>query len=316
MPRIPRTRPTLQAIRVVAATALGSGDILVEPVETGVSTFVYRLTRGGETFYLRVLPEVGASFAPEAAAHEMLCRQGVRVPEVLYWEELNPEVERSVMVTTEIKGLPLAHIRVGRELPEILRAAGRDLALLNLVPVEDFGWVDRGDPSRGDLAADLPSEREFMLADLDLSLNSLEGGTLPPGQTDTIRAIITAQSSLFDAAHGSLAHGDFDLTHIYHQDGHYTGIIDLGEIRGTGPYYDLGHFRFHDGEAQPETTLPYLQAGYQEVTPLPPDADRRIALASLLIGTRFLARTQSRLTRHSRRHAVAAIARDSAFLAV
>jgi hypothetical protein len=45
----------------------------------------------------------------------------------------------------------------------------------------------------------------------------------------------------------AMPYGDLDLTHIYCQDGHYTGIIDLGEIRGTGPYYDLGHFRFHDG---------------------------------------------------------------------
>lgn len=310
-----RTRPALPSIRVVAATALGSGDILVEPVEEGVSTYVYRLTRGQEVFYLRVLPEVGASFAPEAAAHAILFRQGVQVSEVIYWEERNLEVKRSVMVTTEIKGLPLAHSLVGEGLPEILRAAGRDLAVLNLVPVDGFGWVERGDASGDHLAADLPTEREFMLADLDLSLSFLEAGALPPGQTKAIRAIITGQSSLLDAAHGTLAHGDFDLTHIYYQDGLYTGIIDLGEIRGTGPYYDLGHFRFHDGEAQPETTLPYLLAGYQEVTPLPSDADRRIALASLLIGTRFLARTQSRLSRHSHRHAAAAIARDLAFLA-
>jgi aminoglycoside phosphotransferase (APT) family kinase protein len=94
---------------------------------------------------------------------------------------------------------------------------------------------------------------------------------------------VRVEASLLDARHAHLAHGDLDLTHIYCQHGQYTGIIDLGEIQGTGPYYDLGHFRFHDGEHVSTIALPDVQVGYQEITPLPVDADRRIALASLLI---------------------------------
>lgn len=211
-------QPDTHIIRSIAAAALG-GSIVVDLVEEGVSTQVYRLGRGAETFYLRVLPEVGATFAPEAHAHTLLRRQGVRVPEVVYWEE------------------------------------------------------------RG-----------------------------------SILDIVRDNAALLDSPHAYLAHGDFDATHIYCQDGRYTGIIDLGEIRGTGPFYDLGHFRFHDGETVQRQLLPYLLDGYREVTPLPSDIDRRIAFNSLLIGVHFLGRTHTRLARHSREHAVIAIERDLEFL--
>ncbi len=76
----------------------------VERVEEGVSTYVYRIYRGHELFYLRVLPEVNASFAPEVYVHEMLRAKNVKVPEVVYFEHYNEAVQRSVMVTTRERG--------------------------------------------------------------------------------------------------------------------------------------------------------------------------------------------------------------------
>jgi len=45
-----RTRPDTHFIQTVATAALGAGDIVVEPVEEGVSTYVYRLLRGADVF--------------------------------------------------------------------------------------------------------------------------------------------------------------------------------------------------------------------------------------------------------------------------
>ena len=305
------TRPATQLINDVATAILGAA-LVVESVADGVSTYVYRLRRGAEAFYLRVLPEEGSTFAPEVAAHTILRRQGVQVPEVLYWEDCNQAVGRSVMMTTEIKGTAIGRSDVGAELPDILRAAGRDVALLNQVPVESFGWIKRDLPADLALRGELPTERAFLLASFEHSLSTLQLHIGSSGQIEKIRDIVRSEAPLLDAMHAHLAHGDLDLTHMYCQDGKYTGIIDLGEIRGTGPYYDLGHFRFHDGELLDTTALPYLVEGYQEITPLPSDADQRIALASLLIGVHFFARTHSRLAKHNYRHAVAAIARDVA----
>src|SRR5215469_12778632 len=97
-----RIRPTTRLIQNVVTAILGAA-LVVESMAEGVSTYVYRLRRGAEVFYLRVLPEEGATFAPEVEAHTILFRQGVQVPEVLYWEDHNSAIGRSVMITTEIK---------------------------------------------------------------------------------------------------------------------------------------------------------------------------------------------------------------------
>ncbi len=96
-------------------------------------------------------------------------------------------------------------------------------------------------------------------------------------------------SWLDDGEQAWLAHGDFDATHIYQERGHYTGIIDFGEIRGTHSLYDLGHFRMRDGETLPNLVLPHLIEGYRKVATLPPDHEKRVSFYSLLIATRTLA---------------------------
>jgi hypothetical protein len=90
------TRPTTRLVEIVAAATLG-GDVVVEPVREGGSTYVYRLVRGADIFYLRILPEDGANFAPEATAHAILRRLGVCVPEVVYWDDRNQVVGRGVI---------------------------------------------------------------------------------------------------------------------------------------------------------------------------------------------------------------------------
>jgi aminoglycoside phosphotransferase (APT) family kinase protein len=308
-------RPDSSIIESIATTALGGNISAIEPVLEGRSTYVYRLVRGAEAFYARVLPEAGASFAPEAAAHTMLRRQGVRVPDVVFWEELNSQVDRSVMITTAITGQAITESAAPHKLGEVLRAAGHDLALLNQLPVDGFGWIKRDIPADSALRADLPTESAFMLAELDSSLATLNSIALDMRQSDdAIRAAVATYAALLDTERSGLAHGDLDTTHICNDQGRYTGLIDLGDIRGTGPYYDLGHFHFHDGERLPAPLLPYLLEGYGEVSPLPPNADQRITLASLLIGVRFLARTHARLAERNRLHAIAAISRDVRFL--
>jgi len=304
------TTRTIQAI----ATAALRGSISIELVRSGVSTYVYRVRRGPDVFYLRVLPEERATFSPEAAAHILLRGQGIGVPEVVYCEDLNPALQRSVMITTAIEGAHAGHVTDTSTLPNILRSAGRELAGINRVPVKGFGWIRRDEHGNQELRADLPTEGEFMLAGLDDSLANLEGAVVPGDLIRVIQRAAHDHAALLDARHAHLAHGDFDVTHIYCNQGRYTGIIDLGEIRGTGPHYDLGHFRFHDGETLPTMLLPYLMEGYAEFAPFPNDRDRRIAFQSLLIGVRFLARTHARLARHNLLHAIAAIRRDVSLL--
>jgi aminoglycoside phosphotransferase (APT) family kinase protein len=269
-------------IERVAAGIVGCASALaVTRVADGHSTFVYRVLHGETTWYLRVLPEAGESFAPEARVHALLRARGVRVPDVVSCEDRNPLLGRSVMLTTEIPGRPIRPDLPSDRLRAILIEAGRDLARINRIPVAGFGWIVRDTPT-ATLAAEVPTYRDFALEAIEERLAYLAGhGLLGVRQVDAVRRIIAERAAWLDTRHAFLAHGDFDATHIFHDGGRYTGIIDFGEIRGTDPFYDLGHF-FMENRA----FLPDLLMGYGEIAPLPPDAMARIHFASLFIRIR------------------------------
>jgi aminoglycoside phosphotransferase (APT) family kinase protein len=298
--------PDERAIGAFAARILSpSVPPIVERVAEGVSTYVYRLRQGQAVWYLRVLPEEHASFAPEVFAHQRLRERGVAVPEVLYFEHCNETLERSVMLTTEIKGTSLAHCPNAQAQRRILHAAGRDLANINSLPVQGFGWVQRDKSTITRLQAEHPSSSAFLCEYLERDLAMLSNAQALKRETLTaIKRVLRDHAAWLDSDYSWLAHGDFDVTHIYQDAGRYTGIIDFGEIRGADVFYDLGHFSMHDGETLPALLLPWLLEGYQEITPLPDGYTQRIAFASLLIGIRTLARTgqkrpQSLLTHHA-----------------
>jgi aminoglycoside phosphotransferase (APT) family kinase protein len=270
-------------IERVAAEIFGlSSDMAVTRLTDGHSTFVYRVRHGETIWYLRVLPEEGDSFAPEARVHAILRERGVRVPDVVYWEGCNALLQRSVMGTTEIPGHPIDPDLAPDVLRSILIEAGRDLARINSVPVAGFGWIRRDRPVTTMLEAELPTLRTFVLEAIEARLAFLTNRELlDAAQTDAVERIIGERSAWLDAPDAVLAHGDFDATHIFHDRGRYSGVIDFGEIRGTDSFYDLGHF-FMENLA----LLPDLLMGYGEITPLPPDAMTRIHFASLFIRIR------------------------------
>jgi len=275
----------------------------VERVAEGVSTFVYRIRRGTETFYLRILPEVDASFAPEVRAHVLLRERGVRVPAVVHWEPRDTLLGLSIMVTTAIPGCHLGRRPVDEATREIVAAAGRQLALVHTVPVRGFGWVRRDRAEPADLEGEHPTLRAFILEHLEADLAALERRQLLSGHdAAAIRALVETHPSWLDAEQAKLAHGDFDVTQIFQQDGRYTGLIDFGEIRGADRWYDLGHFRMHDGETLPVPVLDWLLEGYGSAAPLPVDHRRRIGVASVLIAVRALARCLERRPEQVARH--------------
>ncbi len=89
---------------VVRQMLPGYNLLRIERVLEGKSTAVYRIYRNEATYYFRVLPELDASFTPEAYVHGTLRAWGLHVPEVLYFEPYNATLQRSVMLTTAIAG--------------------------------------------------------------------------------------------------------------------------------------------------------------------------------------------------------------------
>ena len=282
----------------------------IERANEGVSTYVYRVHTDKETFYLRLLPELGASFAPEVYVHQLLHNKGVYVPEVVYFEHRNETLQLSLMLTTEIKGTHIGHCTSLENQKTILRQAGRDLAIINSTPVQGFGWIKRDSNEVVQLEAEFPTYRAWIYEYLENDLSLLANKQLLSSSDVTdITAILARYDSWLNEKQAYLAHGDFDVTHIYQQHGQYTGIIDFGEIRGATSWYDLGHFQLHDGETLPNMVLPYLLEGYQEVASLPRDYEQRIGFASLLIALRMLAYTTRKYPERNLGNGVASVQR-------
>ncbi|HET7094268.1 MAG TPA: aminoglycoside phosphotransferase family protein [Thermomicrobiales bacterium] len=303
-----------EALLAIANRLLpGVGRLNLERTAAGGSTPVYRIRRGGIVRYLRLAELPEASLAPEALAHRLLRERGVRVPEVVHFEPFDERLQRSLMATTEIPGRPLAEHRHGVDVAAVAKAAGRDLAIINGLAVDGFGWIRRDGPEGAPLAAELSTLRAFALGDVDADIAALSVA-LATDEMPAIRGAIAGHEPLLGADRAVLAHGDFDATHIYHRNGEYSGIIDFGEIRGADPFYDLGHAALHDGETIAEPLLPHLLAGYGEIAPLPPNHERRIHLWSLLIGIRSLARAARRPRSAYQVHLTQAIRRPLAAL--
>lgn len=295
----------VQHIQEVVKKIFPQSPARVERVTEGVSTYVYRIIFAHETFYMRVLPEEGASFSPEVNVHTQLCQMQIKVPEVIYFEHYNELLQRSVMVTTEIRGMSMSKSSTLSqvEIEGILREAGRDLACLNTVHVEGFGWVRRDSPDTRHLRAEWPAHRTFALEYWEPDMAYLAKHVLQPSEMALLERVLSRYDSCLDSKRGYLAHGDFDTTHIYQENGRYTGIIDFGEIRGADRWYDLGYFHMRDGGLFPFRLLPPLVCGYRERLSLPSTYEQHICFTSLLINVRALVhslqkRPPNRFTQH------------------
>jgi aminoglycoside phosphotransferase (APT) family kinase protein len=253
-----------------------------------VSTQVYRVRRGSETFYLRIAEEADENLETDAELHERLRAAGVRVAGVVHVEPFDAGIGRSIMITTEVPGVPLTGTMTPSVAASVVADAGADLAVLNQVPVDGFGWVrrrGRGWPPR----AEHVTYRAFAGSEFPHPWPGPLASVFATAVLDTIEAQIERERSR-PLARAVLAHGDFDVSPIFCLDGRYTGLIDLGEIRGTEPLFDLGHFHLHDGETIPVPLLPALLDGYQRVHRLPADHEPAIHASAILLGLRQLCR--------------------------
>jgi len=162
-------------------------------------------------------------------------------------------------------------------------AAGRDVAVINTVPVSGFGWLQRDGSEQ--LAGELPGYSQFAVSYLPQPWPGRLGEMFDQRQLDALRALAVAeQDKPLRAAH--LAHGDLDVTHIYAHVGRYSGIIDFGEMRGTDRYFDLGHFLLHDGETRPARLFSFFLDGYRQ----PDRHGQAIRVSAILLGLRQLSR--------------------------
>lgn len=284
---MPPDRPfSHEDVERLVARWSGNTGWCVAPATEGVSTPVYRLARGPEVRYLRLAEAPGESRIAERRVHDLLHAAGVRVPRVVWFDPSAPEVNRSAMITTAIAGGPLYTVEDEADGRAVVRRAGPDLATINAIPVHGYGWLT-GVDAGGRLLAEHP-DRAAWTAEYRAAAEEVADRASLDG---LLLIDLMAEWATMPEQHGAhLAHGDLDTSHIYCQDSAYTGIIDLGEIRGADRAYDLGHFLLHDGERCLVPLLPALLDGYRAALPSAGITRRDIALQAVAIGTRALAR--------------------------
>jgi aminoglycoside phosphotransferase (APT) family kinase protein len=256
---------------------LGSVDV-VERTAEGVSTEVCRVRRGAETFYLRLGYET-TDMAPEVEAHERLRALGVRVADIVHYEPLAHEVGCSVAITSEVAGVALIGCEDEQLSRAVAREAGRDLALLNSIEVEGWGWVARDGRPR--IRGPYPS-RAAWIGDAIMAEARDPLATILGSDAMAVLERLLEEESARAPGGSRLAHGDFDVSQIFHDGTAYTGIIDLGDMLGAESHYDLAHFLVHDTEQNRYALLSDVLAGYAELTDTDTDADRLVRTGIVL----------------------------------
>ncbi|OGN89098.1 MAG: hypothetical protein A2158_06735 [Chloroflexi bacterium RBG_13_46_14] len=264
--------------------------ISVERVPKGYSTYVFRAKTEGETYYVRFLPE-DASFAAEVLAYNILLERGVIVPRVIAWEHRNEETGLSVMLTDEISGVSVEEEWPSENAREILIEAGRQIALINKVPVDGFGWIDRN--SYHTLKGVQSSFRDFFTDGLAEGLEILNLFDFSDTEISRIAELIETAGRILDTENAVLVHGDFDTSHIFHNGGSYTGIIDLGEIRGCIRPGDLATCLLFDGQKR-TLAYEYILEGYRDSAPLTDDDLYGIELFMLYMAVMGMRNKESR----------------------
>jgi aminoglycoside phosphotransferase (APT) family kinase protein len=284
VPELPPADPRVLADLVRGAFP-GARSVSVTPASGGRLVVVYRAVVDGVSYYLRLAEEPGQDMTTDALVLERLRARGVRVPEVVAASPPAAACARSWMIMTEVPGRSIAQGGTDEEARQAAAAAGRDAAVINSVPVAGFGWVRRD--GSGQLAAELPSYRQFAVSGLPAPWPGALRGAFGPRQLDALHELVAAEQ-VKPLRVGHLAHGDLDLTHVYAHAGRYSGIIDFGEMRGADPYFDPGHFLLHDGETRPARLFSSFLNGYRQVSPLPDGHLEAIRTSAILLGLRQL----------------------------
>jgi Ser/Thr protein kinase RdoA (MazF antagonist) len=270
------------ALESLGRRAFGTAvSLSFQRVPDGLRTQVYRVIRDRDVFYLRLAETAGDNLETDAELHRHLGALGVRVPEVVHVERFDERIGRSVLISAAVPGVPLEQVWSRSGATSVLRAAGADLARMNQVRVHGFGRIAREGP--GPLRARLGSYPELVAAGLPMPWPGQLTSVFSVQALDQIEAMLDRERSrAVPIAH--LAHGDVRLAHIFTQRASYTGLIDLGEIRGADPYFDLGYFHLNAPDELYPDLLTALVDGYQDVQPLPADHHEAIRQAAVVHG--------------------------------
>src|SRR5260370_42342378 len=110
------------------------------------------------------------------------------------------------MLMMGMKGTDSGHQQVKGVTGKGLVEAGRDLAVINSIPVEQFGWIRRDSSAVTALEAELPTYRAFVFEQLEEDLAFLSEHVLNTREIMAIQEIIDGCDAWLDLDQDSLSH--------------------------------------------------------------------------------------------------------------
>lgn len=227
-------------------------DCILEEVNDGVSTEVYKLTNKGIVYYVRISQDKDM-WKKEADVYKILKNKNLHIPEVIL--KANTD-EIYFLITSEILGKPIS--ANSENLEEILEYAGEELGIINSIPVKSFGYFD-----------DTPYEKyeDFLFRNFEEKVNTLTSiGLITNSQKKNLLTLGERYRKLAsEIRRPYLSHGDFDFSQIFESDGKYSGIIDFGDIRGSSQFHDLSHFC----TVEQDSYLKPLLRGFKKIVNMP-----------------------------------------------
>jgi aminoglycoside phosphotransferase (APT) family kinase protein len=278
--------PTERAVISACKNRFVNNEIITgaKRMLSGNTTFVYRIDTAKKTYYARFLPNDGR-FNIEFLIHKTLEEHNINIPKILFFEEENAETGLSFMIEEEMPGMSLEEkYPQDNMLKNILFSAGRQLAQINCIStISGFGELDC--QSRQELKGKKNTFEEYFFCSFEENFSFLDMYSFTSSEKAHIRRMVEIAKMKLNIENPVIAVGDFSFDHIFHLDGQYTGIIDLGKTCGNNRLYDLGYITaFY----QNRTILGYLLEGYQTIYQLGNDDLLSIELFALCILVKML----------------------------
>lgn len=247
------------------------------------------MSTDSEVYYLRIKQQPDQYIAPQILAHRLLLEKGVKVPEVVAFEEKNPQLNRSFMLVREISGISLQKLKsrdkegFKRIVADVLFEAGENLSRVSSIPVKGSGYIRTDLAGLRILEANFPTTASFLLHEFEQRVNGLESAgykSYTSAEVDKFKELV---NFFLNSSETHLANGDLMLDHIYVDKGRYTGIIDWGDVLADGRYYDLALF-----SAYYPQLLPYILDGYASRAGLEKDYMLKLTLTRIAVTVKRL----------------------------
>lgn len=268
------------SFRVTAVLPRGGGEVN--------AVYEVRGDDGSRPLIIKVYPERwGATdrwrskLAKEVFVYRLLERHGVRaIPRVLHQEPAGvPDLPSAFAVLTRLGGEPLSAVgdRLGAgHVETVYREMGRLLADVHRIAATRWGYVATG------IVDAKPSNTAYMLGQFGTKLARFRELGGDPALAGAIDRHVDRHAELFAGCRRpALCHNDFHGGNVLVAEAgegwRVTGYLDLENAVAADPLLDLArtdYYALRHDEAGRDAFL----GGYG---PLPPDAERRLALYRL-----------------------------------